>query len=157
MRYVFMTAACGLLGTPALAAVDLSAAQACFIAKTEPTTCIDAAQADCMASLSEAPSAATVCFRAAQEVWSEGIGAQINVIASQPDETLTAVARIETKYDLLTNMLQCDKIEDLSKAASDLTGEMIAAQKAACQSTASGLSYMRLMLRSRSLPVEPAK
>ncbi len=139
------------LGNAAAAAVDLPAAKSCFLAKTDPTTCIDAAQQDCMTDLQAAPSVATVCYGQTQSGWSEGITTQMDAIASQPDDTLTAVARIETQYDLLANMLQCDKIEALSKAASDLTGEQIGAQKAACQSTATGLSYMRIMLRSRSL------
>ena len=144
------------LGGPAAADVSLSAAQSCFIAKTDATTCIDTAQTDCMASLQTAPAAATLCYTQARTVWEQGLTDRIAAIATQPDDTLTAVARIETRFDLLANMLQCDKIEALSKAASDLTGPEIAAQKAACQSTATGLSYMRLYMRSRTMGLPAA-
>ena len=151
-----LIAALALLTGPAWAEVDLPTAQSCFTARTDATTCIDAAQEDCLTELQSAPAAAALCYGKAQAVWGSGITARMDAIATQADETLTAVARIETQYDLLANMLQCDKVEALSKAASDLTGEQILAQKAACQSTATGLTYMRLFMRSRAMDLPAA-
>jgi hypothetical protein len=64
------------------------------------------------------------------------------------------VARIETKYDLLTNLLQCDRLKELSLAVSQMGDDAVAVQDARCQATVSALSFMRLYLRGKPQTTE---
>ena len=141
---------------PAMAEVDLPRAEACFAQaladKTDPATCIDAEQAACMTGAQETPAVATLCFSQAQASWSGAVAARMQAVQSGAGETLATIVRIETKYDLLSALIQCDRVEELSLAASDLPGAAIAVQKARCQATASGLTYLWLHLRARDIP-----
>ncbi|SMX51136.1 hypothetical protein [Actibacterium lipolyticum] len=144
------------ISSGASAQVDIADAEACFAKavtdNTNPAPCIDAAQSLCMIDAQETPAVATLCFNNAKDSWSGALGSRIQSFVADADETLAAVAQIETKYDLLSSLIQCDRIEELSIAASDIPGEEIAMQKSRCQSTASGLAYMRLFLRARQNP-----
>ena len=143
---------CAVLAFPALAEVDLPRAQACFddaiATQSNPAPCVEAEQVACMGGAIETPAVATLCFMDAQSQWSAAIGAQIETIVTEAPPTIAAIARIETRYDLLSNLLQCDRMEELALVASDQTGEEILLQKTRCSATASGLTYMRLYLRS---------
>lgn len=148
-----------LLSGPALAEVDLTVADACFsnavATQTDPASCIDAAHDVCMVDSGETPAVATLCLAQAQAAWSGALASQIQSTLADVDERIAAVARIELKYDLLASLIQCDRLEELSKVASDLTGPEIAMQTMRCQSAASGLTYMRLFLRDQT--TEPAQ
>lgn len=157
MKSVFgMIAGIFLSAGPVLAGVDLAQAQACFDTaasdQTNPSQCIDAAQNACMDNAQETPAVAALCFSDARAVWSQAIGAEMSDMSESAEEGLVAVARIETKYDLLANLLQCDRMEELSLAVSTLSSDAIALQSARCQSTAAALTYMRLYLSAQSLP-----
>jgi len=149
-------AAAIIAATPVVAQVDLDQAQACFAeaaqGQGDALACIDAAQDACMDNAQETPAVATLCFNEAQGAWSQALGARIQQLTTNADDTLAAVIRIETKYDLLGQLMQCDRVEALSVAASGLSGPMIALQKARCQSTASALTYLQLIQRARALP-----
>jgi hypothetical protein len=139
---------------PVAAQVDLGQANACFDAamrdQTTPSACIEAAQDTCMDNAQETPAVATLCFVAARESWSEGLASIFAETVGEMDEVSATVAQIETKYDLLANLLQCDRFEELSIAASDLGGDMIALQTARCQASASAVIYMRLYLTAQA-------
>ena len=65
------------------------------------------------------------------------------------DDTATTIARIEAKYDVIGAMVQCDRIEALAKAASDLDGPQIALQKERCLARATRPeTYVRLFVRT---------
>jgi hypothetical protein len=149
-------ALCLNLASPALAEVDVDAANSCLTqaisAGTSPADCVNAAQDYCLDNAAEAPAVATLCFNEAQGAWSKALGAHIKKVLADADETVAAVVRIETKYDLLVNLLHCDRIEELSVAASDITSAEINLQKTRCQSSAAGLAYAHLFVKARNLP-----
>lgn len=155
-RRLLLAAATGLTWAvvpfPALAEVDLPRAQACFdeaiATQSNPAPCVEAEQQACLNGAVEMPAVATLCLTQAQSQWSAAIGARIDAIVTNAPDTLAAIARIETRYDLLSNLLQCDRMEELALVGSEQTGEEILLQKTRCSATASGLTYMRLYLRS---------
>ena len=136
------------LGTPALADVNIADVDACFEAartgQADPAVCINAAQDSCLDNAQETPAVSALCFLEAREAWSDAVSQTFAEIVPTMDETDAAVLQIETKYALLGNLLQCDRIEELSLAASDLTSEAISIQSARCQASATAAMYLRL-------------
>lgn len=155
VRTFAIIAALQVLATPLLAEVDLEQANACFAAaeetQSDPVHCIDAQQDVCLDNAQGTPAVALLCFRTAREAWSLGISGIISDTVDAAPEPLASVARIETKYDLLTNLLQCERVQELSIAVSELGSDAIGVQTARCQSTASALTYMRLYIRAQNL------
>ncbi|MFZ7090230.1 hypothetical protein [Primorskyibacter sp. 2E233] len=142
---------------PALAEVDLATVDACIEqARSDgqvPTACIDAAQADCQAETSDSHMVAALCYTKAREVWGTGIRDRMQLISASAPENVAAIAGIEVKYDLLANLTQCDRMEELSRVG-EATNEEIQRQKARCEASASGLAYLRLVWRSADMPLE---
>lgn len=155
MRY-FMIAWLAALLIPgiALAEVNIAAADACFAEaddnSTNPALCIRAAQDFCMDDSDATPAVSTLCYTDALTVWTEAVAMAVDGIDAGSDGGMAAVARIEAKYDMLINLLQCDRAEELAIAMSDLGGVEMALQKARCRSTAGALTYMRLFLSARA-------
>ncbi|WGW05708.1 hypothetical protein [Tropicibacter oceani] len=143
------------LASPASAEVDLTSVDACIAqARSDgqpPTACIDAAHAACQAEPGDSHMVAALCYAQAREIWGNGIRDRMSAITATAPEKLAAIAGIEVKYDLIANLTQCDRIEELSRLG-DATGEEIQRQKARCEATASGLAYLRLVWRSADLP-----
>ena len=155
-RFVISTlAACSLAG-PAAADIDLAAFDACVEARiasdTPAADCVHAAHATCMSFDPEHEAAsATLCFVNAKDGWSEGIRTQLAKIADSAEENIAAIAGIEVKYDLLANLLQCDRMNELARLT-ETPGAIVSLQKARCEATASGLALTKLVLQSRNLP-----
>lgn len=121
-----------------------------FDAQTNPNSCVDLAHAECGGMPEDMHAASALCFTKTQEVWNAAIAEQMEGIRARGDDQLSAVAGIETKYDVLSALLQCDRMEELNRLT-DQSAELVARQKAGCVSTASGLAYVRLNWRARSL------
>lgn len=134
---------------------DLQGVDACLTQRVEagqpPASCIDTAQAQCMATDDEAPAVATLCFVEAERAWQTGISELMQRISEAAPEEITTIARIEAKYDLLSALLQCSRMEDLSLAVGRETEANILRRNARCKSNAAGLTYSRFFLRSRDL------
>jgi len=149
---VFVTMSFGL---PASADVDLITTDACLserLAQSEnPTVCVDQAHQRCLTMPTDMTASAVLCFSQAREAWNIGIAANMEQIKETADERIATIAAVELKYDLLANLMQCDRMEELAKAASEATGDQIARQRAQCEASAAGLVYLRVKLRSRSL------
>lgn len=114
-----------------------------------PNDCVDARHAICTGLSQQTPAVAVVCFRTAEQEWSQASRAILDRLQAEAPEEITAIAGIELKYDLLSGRLQCDRIEELAIAVSDHGSEAIARQKARCQATAAGLAHVRLAWRAR--------
>jgi len=72
-------------------------------------------------------------------------------IRGRVDEQLIALMTIGLKYDMLSGLLQCDRLEELALALSELSGEIIQRQKAQCLATTSGLALARVTSRAAGL------
>ncbi|WP_339770648.1 hypothetical protein [uncultured Pseudosulfitobacter sp.] len=149
MKLILCAAALAAFGHPL--AAQVAGAEACLAAAvndgTDPALCIEASDAACMDNAPETPAVSTACFAETRAQWGAAIGKRMQ---SLPDDTGTTVARIEAKYDVIGGMVQCDRIEALAKAASDLDGPQIALQKERCLSRATALTYVRLFARTHS-------
>ena len=159
MRNGILRAACVIMafgfGSGASADVDLITTDACLnerLAQGEnPTVCVDQAHQRCLTMPGDMSASAILCFGQAREAWNIGIAAKMERIKETADERLATIAAVELKYDMLGNLMQCDRMEELAKAASEATGDQIARQRAQCEASAAGLVYLRVKLRSRSL------
>jgi hypothetical protein len=109
----------------------------------DPGQCVTEAHGPCLAFPAEAPSAAASCFLQAKAEW----GALIADRMARLGEDVAEVARIEVTYDLLANLLQCDRLEELARLSAPDT-ELLRRQRAQCEATASGLTYLRLLRRA---------
>lgn len=139
----------------AAAADQLETADACilerFEAGTPVTACIDAAHATCLAEPEDTAAVASVCFRTAQEGWNAGIKALMDQIRGGASDDIATVAAIEVKYDVLAALMQCDRMQELALAVSDLSQQAILRRKSQCDATGLGLAYARLKLRARDI------
>ena len=143
------------LANPAIAEVDLTTVNSCLTERLAggepPATCIDDAQVACMNVSRETPAVATLCFVEAEQEWQAAIASLMKTISQNAPEEIAAIAGIEARYDLLSALLQCNRMEELSLAVGRETGEAIQRQNAHCKANAAGLTYARIFLRSRDL------
>jgi hypothetical protein len=146
--------ALGLI-SPALAEADLASAENCLIARIDagenPTQCIDDAHVTCQATPADQPAIAILCYREARAAWDVGIKAEMARINDRADDRIAAIAAVELKYDLIANLTQCDRMEELAKVGSDVSADAIQRQKAHCEASSAGLAYLRVKLRGRSI------
>jgi hypothetical protein len=143
------------LSTAAFADVDLTAADACLTDRLSqnqsPASCVDQAHQRCLTTPEDLTASAVLCFGQARKAWSIGIAANMEQINETADDRIAAIAAVELKYDMLANLMQCDRMEELAKAGSDATGDQISRQRAQCEASAAGLVYLRVKMRSQSL------
>lgn len=150
--------ACVLAASTALpAAADerLVETNACLNARLAenqtPAPCVDQAHQRCLTTPEDMTASAVLCFRQARETWNIGIATEMEHIRKAASDRIASIAAIELKYDLLANLMQCDRMEELAKVGSDASGDQISRQRAQCDASASGLAYLRVKIRSRSL------
>lgn len=143
------------LARPAMAEVDLARVNSCLTERLAgaqpPATCIDDAQVSCVSVNRDTPAVATLCFVEVEQEWQAAIASLMKTISQNAPEEIAAIAGIEAKYDLLSSLLQCSRMEELSLSVGRETGEAIQRQNAHCKANAAGLTYARIFLRSRDL------
>ena len=137
------------------AEVLLGEVQACLVDKLEDNQplaqCIDAAHMHCASIDEGAKAVATLCFTNAENSWKAGIAEQMSVVKMNATEEIAAIASIETKYDLLASLLQCDRLEELQLTVGRDEEEDILRENARCKAGATALTYTRLYVRSRDM------
>ncbi|WP_425100152.1 hypothetical protein [Tropicibacter sp. S64] len=145
---------------PAAAEMDIAAAKSCLIdAQTkrgDPSVCIDAAHADCLAAPGDTPSVAALCFATARDDWGTGIRAEMDRIKAEAPEDIATVTAIDLKYDLILALTQCDRMEELA-GIGGTPAAVIEREKARCMASASGFAYARLLWRSATMPEQAPK
>lgn len=154
MRLAVTAALLGAL--PSLATADGMASsetvEACVTAQVEAgapvADCVNEVQAACLEYPADAALAATACFLDAKEAWGSYIAARMETVRQSAPAEISAVAEIEVRYDLLQNLMQCDRMQELvllRQEPSDATQ----LQKARCEATATGLAFVKMLLQSR--------
>ena len=140
-----------VVASPVLDPGPIDACVAAQIAADAPVAaCLQAAHAPCLTYAAEAPAAAIACFRQAKADWAGLISARLTALKpALPDPVWTAL-EINTRYDVLGNLVQCDRMHELSLLQVP-GGEQVELQKARCEATASGLVNMKLALRASEL------
>ncbi|EPX78679.1 hypothetical protein [Salipiger mucosus] len=113
-------------------------------AQAEPGQCITEAHAGCLGlSPDEAPQAATLCFVEAKQQWGALVSERMKALGEEvAPEALTRL-QINARYDLLSDMLQCERVEALAKAG-EASAEQITLGRARCEATATGFLFARL-------------
>jgi hypothetical protein len=67
----------------------------------------------------------------------------------QRTRDIATIAAIEVKYDLLTALLMCDRMEELQLAVGQIAEEDLLLGVAQCKAQAAASSYVRLFARAR--------
>jgi hypothetical protein len=151
---VILLAAQVLLAPAAVAQDDLSGASACIETSPAggppPAQCIAAVLQPCLVMPTDTPAAASLCFREANSAFSDAIRAEMQQLSSTAPERITAIAGIEVKYDLLMGLAQCDRLRDLALVG-DADIAAIQLEDDRCRTVASGMTWMRLKMRSSDL------
>jgi hypothetical protein len=117
---------------------------------SSPGACVAEALAPCDAEPADAPSVAVLCYKVTQEGWASEIAARMAEIRDSAAERLSAIASVEVKYDMLGNLMQCDRMEALALIG-DAKPTAIQRDKARCTAAATGLVLTRLLIRSQDL------
>ncbi len=138
--------------------IDIAAVDSCVATATDlgtsPNGCVDQAHAPCLRIPAETPAVATLCFEETRAEWSEAISARMSDLSDRAPERISALAGIEVKYDLLTALVQCDRMEELGRLRDIASGDILL-QKTRCTATASGLAYVRLLWRLPDPDTDP--
>ena len=134
------------------AEADLDLAADCAVAEGSPGPMVCAVQAmsACSADAGEVPAIATLCFRNAQTAFGEAISELMDQVTDGMPEELAAVAGIEIKYDLLGGLMQCDRMTELAMVG-DAPAADVQLNAEACNATATGATYLRLLMRAQNL------
>lgn len=147
--------ALGALAMPAAAQVNIESVNTCVTGAiesgTSPTECIEQAHTDCLNAMADTPTVATLCFVTAKEAWNAGISTAMSDVTAIASETIAAIAGVELKYDILGNLVQCDRMEELALLAETASPEQILLQKTRCTARALGMAYIRLRWRADQL------
>lgn len=154
-RFIFPLLCLGLAAPGfALADVNGDAVRACVaeqtIAGLSAAECVNRAQRGCFEFPPESTAAATLCFVEAKNDWSALIAARLDAIGEAAPPQIRDIAGIEVKYDLMTQLIQCDRMNELSLVTEDPSDRLVV-QKARCEATAAGLTFVKLLIQSRTL------
>lgn len=108
--------------------------------------CLLTSLEECITEPADVPAVATVCFRDNGSAYETGLKETIASVTSEMSEKNAVILRIDLKYELLAGLLQCDRLEELGLAVSDLSSEVIQRTRAQCEAMAVGLLYGRLQV-----------
>ena len=151
LRPAAVIAMCWTAATATAAGADLSGADLCISnavsSAQNPADCLTALHAPCLAFPASSTPQATLCFHETAQQWDGLIRGKLADLKAAGDPEIVAVAAIESRYDLLSNQLQCDRLDELS-ALYKQPDDARLLQKTRCEAAAAGLTYIRLMLRS---------
>lgn len=112
----------------------------------DPKLCLAQVHAPCQSISAETPALVTLCFDTAREAWTRATAARLDEITHDAPEQIGARTRIDTKYDLLAGLLQCDRLEELGHLT-EIEDDRLLLEKTRCEATATGLAYIRLLWR----------
>lgn len=138
----------GALADPVVSGAQVARCLERQIAANAPAAiCVQEAYGTCLQDAAEAPAAAVACFLQSKQDWAGLMSEQLTLL--QPALGAEAYARleIETRYDVLTQLVQCDRLHELTLLQQQ-DADIINVQKARCEATASGLTYMKLLWQS---------
>lgn len=136
----------------AQAASDLDTCIGSRIEKSEdPSVCVDPALTECTAIVDAQGAVAALCYKQAKDSFGAQIKAALNDVKSTAAEDIATITAIETKYDILSGLMQCDRLEELARAVSDQTADSILREKSRCEAMTLGLGYVRLKLRAEGI------
>lgn len=144
---LLLTSALPTFGQEARATLEACLAQR-IDNEAQMLNCVTEALSPCLAEPDDMNSVAALCFRDSRRQFDQGLSARMVDLRGQADDTLVTLVSIELKYDIFSGLLQCDRLEELARALSEISQEAVQRQKAQCQATTSGLALARLQLRS---------
>ena len=142
-----------VFAAPEAVAEEFEPVQACLDARigaNEPVAeCIKQVQSLCMSY--DAPSMAGAdCYRRAKDHWGNLISERMESIRATASEELSTIAAIEVKYDLKGNLMQCDRMEELSLVQKDPDDGTVYI-RLRCEATAVGMAFAKLYYQSQQI------
>lgn len=126
--------------------------QANMNAKAPVATCLQDAVSNC--TFHQAGSALELdCYRRAKDEWGALIMTLLDGFADR-EEKFREIARIEAKYSVSRNIMNCARQMELNLIGRD-PGPADRLAQAVCESQAVGLSYVELLLASGAVKSNP--
>jgi len=114
-------------------------------ANTPVIECVSEAHAQCTAYEPGSP-AELVCYRSAKSEWGVLLKDLLASFSDQPED-LQEVVRIEAKYTLLRNLMNCDLANELSLIGRDADPQD-QLRHAKCEALASAASLTEVLIKS---------
>ena len=114
-------------------------------ASTPVIECVSEAHVQCTQFEAQAP-AALVCYQSAKSEWGVLIKELLESFSDQPQDLQEAV-RIEAKYALLRNLMNCDLTNELSLIGREADQQDRLSQ-AKCEAWASAASLTEVLIKS---------
>jgi hypothetical protein len=155
MKLLFPTLAYILAAGTALAEPEFTeeTVEACMqtqaAAGASPAECVSTVMSECIDFGFESPASAVLCFRNAGTAWGDLLKQALSKVEMVAPAQVYTFAEINTRYDLMKSLLECDRIKEMA-IASDQDGNAINVQDARCQATATGLTYLKVTLQLRA-------
>lgn len=132
--------------------VDIDATRACIQKQIDTNApvaaCVNQAHEPCLTFGMEVPAATVLCFSKAQSTWIKAMQAIMDDIKTKTPERSYQFTEINTRFDIMQNLLQCDRMNELS-LLSESNADSINIQNARCRATATGLAFVKLTLQTR--------
>lgn len=130
-------------------AASLEQAETCLVkaiaAAGNPAECVMKVHSPCLAYSQAAAPQASLCFAEMRMGWDAKLKGLLETISGSNDVRRAASTRIESKYELLTNLLNCDRLDELAELYAQPETERLL-QKTRCEATASAVTFIRLFV-----------
>ncbi|WP_435257317.1 hypothetical protein ACSBLW_14510 [Thioclava sp. FR2] len=114
-------------------------------ASANPAECLMKIHSPCLAYSQAAAPQASLCYVEMRKGWDAKIKAMLEAASASEDARLAASFRIESKYELLANLLNCDRLDELAELYKQPETERIL-QKTRCEATASAVTFIKLFV-----------
>ena len=114
-------------------------------AAANPAECLMKVHSPCLAYSQATAPQASLCFVEMRKGWDAKIKTLLEEVSVSGDAKLAASVRIESKYELLANLLNCDRLDELAELYAQPETERIL-QKTRCEATASAVTFIKLFV-----------
>lgn len=137
-----------------LADVDGAAVDLCLetqITQNQPAVdCVTQALQTCFQIDDKHVSTKTECYLSAKSDFATLNAGRVDALQSVLDAQKYQIVEISTRYDILGNLLQCDRLHEMNLVMQE-DADAINLQNFRCQATAMGMAYAKLYVQSQGL------
>lgn len=137
-----------------LAEVDGAEIKLCLNTKIEynqpAAECVTEALQACFEIDDKHVNTKTDCYLSAKSDFATLNAGRIDELQSALDAQKYQIVEISTRYDILGNLMQCDRLHEMNLVMQE-DADAINLQNFRCQATAMGMAYVKLYVQSQGL------
>jgi hypothetical protein len=153
MKKVF-AALFGVIPVCAVAEFDQQSLMMCLNTKIEynlpAAECVTEALQACLQIDDKHVNTKTDCFLTAKSEFATLNAGRIEELQSALDAQKYQIVEISTRYDILGNLMQCDRLHEMNLVMQE-DANAINLQNFRCQATAMGMAFAKLYVQSQGL------